>query len=225
MLSFYNVTKTYQLDDKTSITPVNNLTLDVHQGEFIVITGRSGTGKTTLLNLASGLVKPTSGIVLINDHNMADLPDKNISHLRSGTIGFIFQFPSLLPALNVLENVSLPSIFMAHKSKKETNDRALKLLDKLRLQDKTAVYPRQLSAGEQKRVVIARSLMNEPHLVLADEPTSDLDIKTENEVMGILRDINGEGVTFLIVTHSLQLVQFATRAFEMQNGTLNGIMN
>lgn len=223
MLSFHNVTKTYKLDERTSITPVNNLTLEVNRGEFIVITGRSGTGKTTLLNLASGLVKPTSGSVSINDNDMANLPDKGISSLRSGTIGFIFQFPSLLPSLTVMENVSLPSIFLDNKSKLDVNERALTLLDKLKLLGKHMVYPRQLSAGEQKRAVIARALMNEPQLVLADEPTSDLDNDTENEVMDILLDINTEGVTFVIVTHSLPLVHFATRAFEMQNGTLQAL--
>jgi len=223
VLSFHNVTKTYKLDERTSITPVNNLTLEVNRGEFIVITGRSGTGKTTLLNLASGLVKPTSGSVSINDNDMANLPDKGISSLRSGTIGFIFQFPSLLPSLTVMENVSLPSIFLDNKSKLDVNERALTLLDKLKLLGKHMVYPRQLSAGEQKRAVIARALMNEPQLVLADEPTSDLDNDTENEVMDILLDINTEGVTFVIVTHSLPLVHFATRAFEMQNGTLQAL--
>ena len=221
MLSFRNATKEFKLDNETTITPVKDVTLDVAQGEFIIIVGRSGTGKTTFLNLAAGLVKPTSGRVMINDANLAELNDKQLSSLRSQKLGFIFQFPSLLPSLNIVDNVSLPAIF--NERRNGHNARAAELLRTLGLSSKLNVFPRQLSAGEQKRVVIARSLINKPQLILADEPTSDLDSRTEQEVMGILRNINSKGVTFLVVTHSLELIPFATRAFEMDKGRLNQI--
>ena len=223
MLSFCNVTKDFRLDQETTITAVHDVSLKIEQGELVIIIGRSGTGKTTLLNLAAGLVTPTSGQVLIDNRDLRAMTDRQLSSLRSQKIGFIFQFPSLLPSLSVKDNVTLPAIFTDGNESKGANERAANLLDTLGLAGKMDVYPRQLSAGEQKRVVIARSLINQPQLILADEPTSDLDSRTEREVMDILRDINSKGVTFLIVTHSLELVPFATRAFEMENGNLNEI--
>jgi ABC-type lipoprotein export system ATPase subunit len=223
MISFQNVTKSYRLDEETTITPVKDVTLSVDNGEFIVITGRSGSGKTTLLNLAAGLVKPSSGKVLMDEFNLGEMKDKQISSLRSQSLGFVFQFPSLLPSLSVLDNVALPHIFISHNGHSDARQRAAELLKTVGLSTKLDVLPKQLSAGEQKRVVIARSLMNQPKMILADEPTSDLDEKTENEVMGLLRDINHQGVTFMIVTHNLSLISFSTRAFEMLNGSLRSV--
>ncbi|MDD5289414.1 MAG: ABC transporter ATP-binding protein [Dehalococcoidales bacterium] len=220
MLTFNNVTKEFRLDEENTITPVRNVSFKIEEGEFIVITGRSGTGKTTLLNLAAGLVKPTSGQVMIDKLDIGKMTDRQLSSLRSRKMGFIFQFPSLLPPLNIKDNVGLPSIFANGKGSK-ADEKAMQLLDTLGLASKAEVFPKQLSAGEQKRVVIARSLINQPSIILADEPTSDLDNRTEKEVMGILRDINATGVTFLIVTHNLELITFATRAFEMEDGNLN----
>jgi ABC-type lipoprotein export system ATPase subunit len=224
MLSFDKVTKDFQLDEGTTITPVRGVSLDIEPGEFVIVIGRSGTGKTTLLNLAAGLVKPNSGRVTIDGSDLGKMNQKQLSVLRSEKIGFIFQFPSLIPALTVGDNVSLPTIF-AHNNgngngNRSVSERAEDLLEMLGVASKKNVFPRQLSAGETKRVVLARSLINHPQLILADEPTSDLDSRTEQEVMNILRDVNSKGVTFLIVTHSLQLVPFATRAFEMENGIL-----
>jgi ABC-type lipoprotein export system ATPase subunit len=226
MLSFDSVTKEFRLDEATTITPVRNVTLDIKRGEFVIVIGRSGTGKTTLLNLAAGLVRPNSGRVAIDGTDLSGMTQKQLSALRSEKMGFLFQFPSLIPALTVMDNVTLPSIFARRNGNGNGNHiekRACELLCMLGLESKAAVHPKQLSAGETKRVVLARSLINQPQLVLADEPTSDLDERTEKEVMSLLRDVNSRGVTFVIVTHSLQLVPFATRAFEMQDGSLNAI--
>ncbi len=220
MLSFENVSKRFLLDEATSITPVREVTLEVANGEFVVIVGRSGTGKTTFLNLAAGLVRPTSGSVKIDGADLGTMDQERLSELRSRKLGFIFQFPSLIPALNVLDNVTLPSMFATPAAKEGVEGRAEKILSSLGLAEKAHAYPRHLSAGETKRVVVARSLINEPQIVLADEPTSDLDERTETEVMDILRDINERGVTFVMVTHSRQLTSFATRAFEMNGGSL-----
>ncbi len=221
MLSFENVTKSFPMDEATSITPVRDVTLEVQPGEFIVIVGRSGTGKTTLLNLAAGLVNPTSGRVMMEGIDLKSMSQRQLSALRSRKMGFVLQFPSLIPAFTVIENVTLPSRFAGKHSTNGVERRAEELLGSLGLTEKMDSYPKQLSAGETKRVVIARSLINEPGLILADEPTSDLDDRTEDEVMGILRQINSHGVTFVMVTHSRQLTSFATRAFEMQGGSLS----
>lgn len=223
MLSFNDVTRIFELDEETSVTPVRNVNLEVERGEFVLIIGRSGTGKTTLLNLAAGLIKPTSGTVAMEGTNLAKMTQKQLSVLRSQKIGFLFQFPSLIPALTIKDNVTLPAIFASKHDVVGAEDRAKKLLRTLGLENKLNVHPKQLSAGETKRAVLARTLINQPQLILADEPTSDLDEKTEEEVMALLRKVNSEGVTFLIVTHSLQLVPFATRAFEMENGKLKEI--
>jgi putative ABC transport system ATP-binding protein len=223
MLSLQNVTKCFSLDADTLITPVNNVTLKIEQGEFIIIVGRSGTGKSTLLNLVAGLVRPTSGEISIDDISLAAMTDNQLSALRAKSIGFVFQFPSLLPSFTILENITLPTLFLNHAMGKETYGKAIETLSLMGLANKKDVFPRQLSAGEQKRVAISRSLINNPRIILADEPTSDLDNKTEMEVMSLLKDINARGVTLLMVTHSLQLLPFATRAFEMDNGSLHQI--
>jgi len=220
MISLRNVTKEYSVGEQIVITPVNNVTLDISPGEFIMIVGRSGSGKSTLLNLAAGLIKPSSGDVLIEGVNLWSMKDKEISLLRSQKIGFVFQFPSLLPSLTILDNVAMPAIFRSPNGREGGYERATELLATMGLSEKAEVYPRQLSAGEQKRAVIARSLMNQPQILLADEPTSDLDEQTEQEVMALLREINRSGVTLLMVTHSLQLLPYASRSFRMDNGSL-----
>jgi ABC-type lipoprotein export system ATPase subunit len=222
MISLQNVTKEYILDAENSIMPVKNVSVEVKKGEFIIIVGRSGSGKSTLLNLAAGMVKPTSGQVFFEGKDLKHLPDKELSILRNRKIGFIFQFPSLLPAFTALENVTLPRIIGNNRSHipGEPVKAASDLLETMGLRDRAGSYPKQLSAGEQKRVVIARALVNNPPVLLADEPTSDLDMETEQAIMKLLKDINGRGVTFLMVTHSLELIPYADRAFHMENGSL-----
>jgi len=179
MIKLDNVTKEFNLAQQV-ITPVREVSLEIGEGEFVIIIGRSGTGKSTMLNLVAGLIRPTSGIILVEDRDLATLSDKEMSLLRSREMGYVFQFPSLLPSLTILDNIVLPSTFSAEKNPKEPAKRASELLRMLGLGERLGCYPRHLSAGEQKRAVIARSLMNEPRILLADEPTSDLDEQTEN---------------------------------------------
>jgi putative ABC transport system ATP-binding protein/lipoprotein-releasing system ATP-binding protein len=191
----------------------------VEPGEFLIITGRSGSGKTTLLNLAAGLTPPTSGHVLLEGADLWSLTDRQRSLLRNQKIGFIFQFPSLLPSLTVLENVTLPTIFRANGAQAGAHSRAGELLETVGLGDKLEAYPRQLSAGQQQRVVIARALFNQPRILLADEPTSDLDEQTEREIVSLFQDIHAQtGVTIVMVTHTTQLVSYGTRAIQMASG-------
>jgi putative ABC transport system ATP-binding protein/lipoprotein-releasing system ATP-binding protein len=219
LIKLENVSKVYRLSKENLVDAVRGISLEVAQGEFLVITGRSGSGKTTLLNLAAGLTRPTSGQVLFDNVNLWSLPDRQQSLLRNRKIGFVFQFPSLLPALNTLENVALPTVFSNNHSKESAYQQAADLLQTLGLGDKQLAYPRQLSAGQQQRVVIARSLFHQPEVLFADEPTSDLDEQTELEIMDLFQDIHSKtGVTIVLVTHSMQLVRYGTRALRMASG-------
>jgi ABC-type lipoprotein export system ATPase subunit len=221
MISLTNVSKIYKIKGNFPITAVKDVSLAVDTGEFIVITGRSGSGKTTLLNLIAGISRLTSGQVILNDTDIWSLSDAERSNLRNRKIGFVFQFPSLYPSLTVIDNVLLPTLF-AHGSKnKDFVAHAKKLLNDVGLNDKLFVYPRHLSAGQQQRVVVARSLINEPEVLLADEPTSNLDELSEQEIISLFQDIhNNSGITILLVTHSGQIVTSATRTLTMTAGSI-----
>jgi putative ABC transport system ATP-binding protein/lipoprotein-releasing system ATP-binding protein len=221
VIALQHVTKTFATPGGQAVTAVRAATLTIERGEFVVITGRSGSGKTTLLNLAAGLTRPSAGEVTLDGTNLWSLPDREQSRLRNDKMGFIFQFPSLLPSLTVLENVLLPTAFGSNHTSGAWSQRGEELLVSLGLGDKRAAYPRQLSAGQQQRVVIARALINRPALLLADEPTSNLDEQTEREILDLLREIHTTtGVTILMVTHSAQLVPYGSRVARMADGTL-----
>jgi putative ABC transport system ATP-binding protein/lipoprotein-releasing system ATP-binding protein len=221
MITINEVTKTYPLGKGNSVSALHGVSLKIKKGEFMIIVGRSGSGKTTLLNLAAGLTRPTSGKILLDGTDLWNLTDKQQSHLRSKKFGFVFQFPSLLPSLTVQDNVILPTVFGKKQDPAKMHERAIQLLKKVGLEDKLEAYPRQLSAGQQQRVVIARALMNQPQLLLADEPTSNLDEKTELEIMELFRELHASmGITIMMVTHTRQLVSYGTRAIEMANGEI-----
>lgn len=231
MITLRAVTKTYPGGKQApAVTALRDVSLQVHRGEFLVVTGRSGSGKTTLLNVAAGLLRPTSGQVLFGDSEWWSLSDADQSRLRNRKVGFVFQFPSLLPTLTVLENVTLPMSFDGGRGGAGHSDGgpdnggrlpASELLATVGLEDKLGSYPRQLSAGQQQRVVIARALANRPEAVFADEPSSDLDEQTESEIMELFKRIHREtGVTIVMVTHTTQLVKYGTRAIEMAGGVI-----
>jgi ABC-type lipoprotein export system ATPase subunit len=227
MIRLEDVTKVYALGKGNTVEAVRGVSLALAAGEFAVIIGRSGSGKTTLLNLAAGLTRPTAGRVALAGVDLWQLNDQQQSHLRNRTIGFVFQFPSLLPTLTVHENVILPTIFgenghaAAHDHGVAVRTRAEALLRRVGLADKLTAYPRQLSAGQQQRVVIARSLINQPQVLLADEPTSNLDEKTEMEIVDLFRDLHASlGLTIVLVTHTRQLVSSGMRTIEMAEGRI-----
>jgi putative ABC transport system ATP-binding protein len=221
MITLEQVTKTYKISSENMVEAVKGVSLQIERGEFVILTGRSGSGKTTLLNLAAGLTRLTSGRALIGGTDLWTLTDRQQSLLRSRQFGFIFQFPSLLPTLNVLENVVLPVIFKDGRQDQSAYEQASGLLKLVGLEDKVKAYPRQLSAGQQQRVVIARALINQPQILLADEPTSNLDEQTEQEIMDLITKIHHETqVTIVMVTHTSQLTRYGTRALEMAEGLL-----
>lgn len=221
MIKLENASKIYQVNQGRTVQALHPVDLEIHPGEFVIITGRSGSGKTTLLNLMAGLTRPTSGQVWLGGVDLWSISDKEQSALRNQKIGFIFQFPSLLPSLNALENVALPGIFLRNGKRVEAEQYARQLLESVGLGEKLAVFPRQLSAGQQQRIVITRALFNHPQVLLADEPTSDLDEQTEIEIMELFRQIHQQtGITIVMVTHSSQLVKYGTRPIQMAQGRI-----
>jgi ABC-type lipoprotein export system ATPase subunit len=215
------VTKTYG-SNGTTVTAVLDASVEVASGEFVAITGHSGSGKTTLLSILGGLARPSSGRVLFGDEDLYAGVAGDLARYRSEKVGFVFQFASLLSALTARENLVLPERFRATQRSSDALDaRALELLDLVGLRDRADAYPAELSGGQQRRVAIARAFMNEPALILADEPTGDLDEETEAEVMELFRTVNERsGTTFLLVTHDTGLARQAGRRLEMERGRL-----
>jgi len=224
VISLRGVTKRYDPPRMQPIEALRALDLDVAAGEFVVVTGRSGAGKTTLLNVIAGLTRPTDGSVAVGGTDLWSVSDRRRSRLRNGTIGFVFQFPSLIPSLTVLQNVRLP-LSLGRAADDDGKEYAVELLAMVGLEDRLSSYPRHLSAGQQQRVVVARALVNRPELLLADEPSSDLDEETEIEIMTLLQRIHAEtAVTIVLVTHTTQLVTFGTRHVAMANGRLSEVL-
>lgn len=219
MISFDHVTREFRAGN-SSVVPVRNAVLDIPQGSFGVITGRSGAGKSTLLNLAAGLIRPTSGNISIDGHHLHEMSQNELAEMRRTKIGYIFQFASLLQSLNVIDNVMLPLRLGWRHPCSDDYRCGAELLEGVGINEKAQSYPQQLSAGEQKRVVIARALLRNPALLLADEPTSDLDEATEHEMMKLFADIHKKGTTILMVTHSSGLATYATQAYRMDTGRL-----
>jgi ABC-type lipoprotein export system ATPase subunit len=221
MIHLKQVTKVYPSDGANSVTALRELTLVVQRGDFVVIKGRSGSGKTTALNLMAGLTRPTSGLVELEGVDLWSLPDRQQSAMRNYRMGFVFQFPSLLPSLTVLENVILPTIFGPGLAPGEAAAQAKNLLATVGLEDKLTAFPRQLSAGQQQRVVIARSLINQPEILMADEPTSNLDEQTEREIIAILEKVHRlQGVTVVMVTHTPYISTPGALILELAEGRL-----
>jgi ABC-type lipoprotein export system ATPase subunit len=221
-LQIENLTKTYTVDHTTFIG-VDNISLSIDKGEFLSIVGHSGSGKTTLVSIIGGILKPTSGRVLLEGVDICTLNDNKLSDYRANRIGFMFQFASLLPILTAKENVLLPGIFSPDQ-KKAKDKTAQDLMEMVGIGDKLDSYPSQLSGGQQRRVAIARSLLNNPDIILADEPTGDLDEDTEAEIMRLFEEINREqGVTIILITHNLELAGKAKRKMRMSKGRIADI--
>jgi putative ABC transport system ATP-binding protein len=217
MINVTGVTKSF-VCDKSEVRAVDNVNFNVQPGEFVLILGRSGSGKSTLLGLLAGLLRPTTGTIEINGMNIGDLAENKLSELRAREIGFVFQFSGLIPTITALENVLLPTLF--YPGGPGCRARALELLEKVGVSDRADAFPCTLSSGEMKRVAIARALINSPSLLIADEPTGDLDVETEFEIMELFRQLNREGTTIVMVTHNPDLIPCATRMQRMVKGRL-----
>lgn len=215
-----DVTKTYSVGLQ-QVHAVTSVSLTVAPGDFVSIVGHSGSGKTTLLSLIGGITNPTSGAILFNGVDLSTFDPDGLSEYRNEKIGFMFQFASLLPMLTVRENLLLPSLFSDTRHRDgQAAGKAEELIELVGLSDKINMYPSQLSGGQQRRVAIARAFMNAPAVVLADEPTGDLDEETELEMMQFFNRMNSSGTTFIMVTHNSDLARQTRRQITMHQGSI-----
>jgi len=202
---------------------LRGVTFNVKQGEFLSILGPSGSGKSTLLNLLGCLTRPDEGTITVDGENVLQLSGDQLAHLRLNKIGFIFQSFNLLPKSSALDNVALP-LCIAGVSEKETNERALKMLKLVGLEQRANHRPCEMSGGEQQRVATARALINNPKIILADEPTGNLDTKTSREIMALMKQLNREkGQTFVVITHDAGVADVSDRMIFLRDGAIEAV--
>jgi putative ABC transport system ATP-binding protein len=218
ILNMQDIVKCYYLGGEEQMV-LNNINLKINEGEFISILGPSGSGKSTLMNIIGCLDVPTSGNYELGGEDVENLDEKELARIRNRDIGFVFQSFQLLPRLNALENVELPLIY-AGVSPQERRQRATAMLDRVGLKDKMRNYPNQLSGGQMQRVAIARSVVTEQTILLADEPTGALDQKTGQQIMELFEELNREGRTIVMITHDINIAKHAKRIVNILDGEL-----
>ena len=214
-----SLTKTYQ-SGKTNLKALNSVTIKIKKGDFVAIMGPSGSGKSTLMHIIGCLDRPTSGAVIIDGENISTVSDNELAQIRGRKIGFIFQKFNLIPTMTALKNIELPMVFLGG-TKADRNQRAAELLGKVGLTNWATHRPSELSGGQQQRIAIARALCNNPSIILADEPTGNLDTKTGEQIMKLLVALNKEGKTILLVTHAIALKRFSNRIINMLDGKIS----
>lgn len=219
ILTMKDIVKEYVMGDEISRV-LKGIDLTVEEGEFLAVLGPSGSGKSTLMNIIGCLDVPTSGEYILSGRKIADQDEKSLAHIRSKEIGFIFQSFHLLQRQTALENVELPMIY-ANVKEKERKQRAMEVLEKVGLKDKMDHYPNQMSGGQQQRVAIARSIVNNPTILLADEPTGALDQKTGAQVMELFHELNDEGRCIIMITHDVHIAQHAKRIVRILDGNIS----
>ena len=221
IISLSNLTKTYQMGDNT-VHALRSVSLDVERGEFVTVIGPSGSGKSTMMHVLGCLDRPTSGQFLLNGRDVSSLPRDELAGIRNKQIGFVFQGFNLLPRTTALENVEVPLLYNHPVvSAAERHKRALAALTAMGLGERAHHHPSQLSGGQQQRVAIARALVNEPNLILADEPTGNLDTKTSIEVMALLQELREKRtITVVLITHDMDVARYGTRIVSIRDGQI-----
>ena len=218
LLELRNISKIYHLGGE-EIRALDDVSLDIGEGEFISIIGPSGSGKSTLMHIVGCLDTPSKGTVRLDGVEAQNASQTQLAHLRNKKIGFVFQFFNLLPKQNVVQNVELPMIY-AGLSAKERRERALKALEAVEMGNRLKNRPSQLSGGQQQRVAIARALVNDPKIILADEPTGNLDTHTGEVILALFRRLSAEGRTVILVTHNPEIAAVTPRRIEIRNGKI-----
>src|SRR5579883_3143262 len=212
-----DLVKTYYLES-VEVQALRGVSLSVEEGDFVALMGPSGSGKSTLLNQLGCLDRPTSGQYYLGDQDVSEMDDDQLSEVRSRYLGFIFQSYNLLAQYTVVENIEIPLLYQGCRLNDETRARCIHLAELVGLGDRLDHRPMQLSGGQQQRVAIARSLVNDPHVILADEPTGNLDSKTSDEIMVLLTELNQAGKTVIMVTHENDIAGWARRVVRMRDG-------
>ena len=216
LIKLQDVSKFYQMGESV-VKALNDINLEIKKGDFIAIIGPSGSGKSTMMNLVGALDLATKGDIYLSGKNIEHLEESELAQIRGKRIGFIFQTFNLIPTLTALENAALPMMFQG-VSKEEREERAIELLKKVGLGYRLYHFPNELSGGERQRVAIARALANNPEIILADEPTGNLDTKTGKEIMKMLVELNKEGRTIILVTHDLEMAKHAKKLIKLKDG-------
>src|SRR5437868_10080557 len=214
-----DLVKNYYLESVT-VRALRGVSLTVEEGDFVALMGPSGSGKSTLLNLLGCLDRPTSGQYFLGDEDVSEMDDDQLSDARSRYLGFIFQSYNLLAQYTVVENIEVPLLYQGCRLNAETRERCVRLAGMVGLGDRLDHRPMQLSGGQQQRVAIARALVNDPHVILADEPTGNLDSHTSDEIMHLLGDLNQAGKTIIMVTHENDIAAWAKRVVRMRDGVI-----
>jgi putative ABC transport system ATP-binding protein len=218
MLKMENVSKAYCHRGQT-VTALDKATVQIPRGDFVSVVGPSGSGKSTLLLMLGGMLSPTEGRILMEDQSVYEMNPTDRARLRREKVGFVFQTFNLVPYLSALENVQIP-LFLANMDEKDQSGRAVALLERVGLSDRLYHKPCELSVGQQQRVALARMLANDPTVILADEPTGNLDPETSQQIIGFLEEFNGEGRTIVMVTHDPRAAKRAKRILRLQSGAI-----
>jgi putative ABC transport system ATP-binding protein len=219
LISLTDVTKSYKLGEDVEIQALRGINIQIKEGEFVAIIGPSGSGKSTLMHIIGILDQPTSGMVKLEGNDVEKLPEEKLAELRNKHIGFVFQAFNLLPKTSAVENVELPLIY-SNVTASERRKRAIAALETVGLGERLNHTPAQLSGGQQQRVAIARALVTKPTLILADEPTGNLDSKAGDEIIKLLKELNKKGNTIVLVTHEREIAEEAKRIVELKDGLI-----
>ena len=220
MITLQNVTKTYQMGDST-VHALDGVTLSIERGEFVAITGPSGSGKSTLMNLLGCLDRPTAGSYQLDGDEVATLNDDQLAVTRNRKIGFVFQNFNLLPRISAIKNIALPLVY-AGINDTERMHQALVMLEKVGIAERRDHRPNELSGGQRQRVAIARALVTDPAILIADEPTGNLDTKSSNEIMDVFCSLHRQGRTIIMVTHEADIAAYAQRVIHVRDGKILG---